>query len=173
MIVTTCPSCGYAPLQRFAINRCIALFGLGDPGCVDCFSNELSCTLTGISADQPAAPPKRNSSSHAVAPTSGFNPTWPADLATAASPKRDKSGSISDSHGVFSPTTLEPERVHSTSACHTDYVPSSGFCTLSTAFSSLERPALFHAGNVHGVRPSGVFPQLSGLAGSSPARLPS
>jgi hypothetical protein len=34
------------------------------------------------------------------------------------------------------------------------YVPSSGFRTLSTAFSSLGRPALFHAGNVDWVRPS-------------------
>jgi hypothetical protein len=65
--------------------------------------------------------------------------------------RRAHSGSTSDSHGVFSPSTLQPERVHSTPACRTGYVPSSGFYTLSTACSSLERPALFHAGNAHGV----------------------
>jgi hypothetical protein len=146
---------------------------LDDPGCVFRSSNELTYTLTGIPADQPATPPKRSSSSHAVAPTSGFNPTWPADLAARASPKTSQSGSISDSHGVSSPTTLEPERVYSTPACHTDYVPSSGFRTLSTACSSLGRPALFHAGNAHGVAPFRGFPSLSGLTSSSPLRLPS
>jgi hypothetical protein len=58
-----------------------------------------------------------------------------------------------------SPSTLEPRRVHSTPACLTGYVPSTGFHTLSTVCSSPERPALFHAGNAHGVfRPPGVFP---------------
>jgi hypothetical protein len=38
------------------------------------------------------------------------------------------------------------------------YVPSSGFLTLSTACSSLERPTLFHAGNARGVRPTGSSP---------------
>jgi hypothetical protein len=73
----------------------------------------------------------------------------------------------------FSPSTHQPERVYSTPACHTDYVPSSGFLTLSTAFSSLERPALFHAGNVHGVSLSRGFPSLSGPSSSSPGGLPS
>jgi hypothetical protein len=148
-------------------------YWLGDPGCADCSPNELTYALTGIPADQPATPPKRSSSSHAVAPTTGFNPTWPANLAARASPKTSQSGSISDSHGVSSPTTLEPERVYSTPACHTDYVPSSGFRTLSTASSSLGRPALFHAGNAHGVSLFRGFPSLSGLTSSSPLRLPS
>jgi len=151
----------------------VSPYWLGDPGCVVCSSNKLTYTLTGIPADQPATPPKRSSSSHAVAPTSGFNPTWPADLAVRASPKTNQDGSISDSHGVSSPTTRKPERVYSTPACHTGYVPSSGFLTLSTVCSSLGRPALFHTGNVHGVSPFRGFPSLSGLTSSSPLRLPS
>jgi hypothetical protein len=87
--------------------------------------------------------------------------------------RANKSGSISYSHGVSFPTTHKPKRVYSTSACHTDYVPSSGFCTLSTVYSSLERPALFHAGNAHGISLYKGLPSRSGLAGSSPMRLPS
>jgi hypothetical protein len=49
------------------------------------------------------------------------------------------------------PSTLEHERVHSTPACHTGYVPPSGFLTLSTAYSSPAPPALFQAGNALGV----------------------
>jgi hypothetical protein len=41
----------------------------------------------------------------------------------------------------------------------TGYVPSSGFLTLPTAFSSPERPAFFQTGGVHGVRSSGIFPR--------------
>jgi hypothetical protein len=49
------------------------------------------------------------------------------------------------------PSTHEPERIHSTPACLTGYVPPSGICTLSTVSSSLGRPALFHAGSAHGI----------------------
>jgi hypothetical protein len=149
----------------------VSPYWLGDPGGV--FATQMSYTQSGIPADSSVTSPKRSNSSHAVAPTSGFNPTWPADLAAAAAPKSNKSGSISYSHGVSAPTTLEPERVHSTPACHTDYVPPSGFCTLSTVYSSLERPALFHAGNAHGISLYKGLPSRSGLAGSSPMRLPS
>ena len=133
----------------------------------------MSYARSGIPADQPVTPPKRGNSSPAVAPTTGSNPTWPANLGSSAAPKSNKINSVSYSHGVCSPTTLEPERVHSTPACHTDYVPSSGFLTLSTAFSSLERPVLFHTGNVHGVSLSRGFPSLSGPSSSSPGGLPS
>jgi hypothetical protein len=61
-----------------------------------------------------------------------------------------------------SPSTRKPRRVHSTPACLTGYVPSTGFHTLSTAFSSPERPALFHAGNAHGVLLSRGFPSPPG-----------
>jgi hypothetical protein len=151
----------------------VSPYWLDDPGCAFCSPNELTYTLTGIPADQPAASPKRNSSSHAVAPTSGFNPTWPADLAATADPRTEQSSSTSDSHGVSSPSTRKPERVYSTSVYHTDYVPPTGFYTLTTVSSSLERPALFHAGNAHGVLPFRGLPSLSGLTSSSPMRLPS
>lgn len=42
---------------------------------------------------------------------------------------------------------------------NTGYVPSTGFPTLSTAYSSPERPALFQTGSARGVRPPGVFPR--------------
>jgi len=86
--------------------------------------------------------------------------------------RRAHNGSTSDSHGVSSPSTHQPERVYSTPACRTGYVPSSGFRTLSTACSSLGRPALFHASNVHGVLPFRGFPSPSGPVGSSPGDSP-
>jgi hypothetical protein len=60
------------------------------------------------------------------------------------------------------PSTHEPERVHFTPVCLTGYVPPTGFYTLSAAFSSLGRPALFHADNVHGVLPFRGFPSQPG-----------
>ena len=62
------------------------------------------------------------------------------------------------------PSTLEPRRIHSTPVCLTGYVPPAGFLTLSTVFSSPERPALFHAGNAHGISLSRGFPSLPGPA---------
>lgn len=61
-----------------------------------------------------------------------------------------------------SPSTHKLRRVYSTPACLTGYVPSSGFHTLSTVYSSPERPALFHAGNAHGVSLSRGLPSPSG-----------
>jgi hypothetical protein len=147
-IVTACPSCGYVPLQRLTTNRCTALLVRRSRPAPN--ATQMSHARSGIPADPSATPPKRSSSSPVVTPTSGLYPTWPADLPAARSEEQNSS-STSDSHGVFSPSTLQPERVHSTPACRTGYVPSSGFYTLSTACSSLERPALFHAGNAHGV----------------------
>lgn len=71
-----------------------------------------------------------------------------------------------------SPSTHEPRRVHSTPACLTGYVPSTGFRTLSTACSSPGRPALFHAGNAHGVSLFRGFPSPPGPADSSPRDYP-
>jgi hypothetical protein len=51
----------------------------------------------------------------------------------------------------FAPSTLEHERVYSTPVCHTGYVPSSGFLTLSTAYSSPAPPVIFQTGNALGV----------------------
>jgi hypothetical protein len=64
----------------------------------------------------------------------------------------------------FSPTTLQPGRVHSTSACHTEYVPPTGFFTLSTDFSSPGRPVIFQTGNAHGVPLFRDLPPLPGPA---------
>jgi hypothetical protein len=58
-----------------------------------------------------------------------------------------------------SPSESTPPRL-----ANTGYVPSTGFYTLSTAYSSLGRPALFHAGNAHGVPPFREFPSLPGPA---------
>jgi len=58
------------------------------------------------------------------------------------------------------PPTLKPERIHSTPVCLTGYVPPSGFLTLSAAYSSLRRLALFHAiASLGFTRSSGVFPR--------------
>jgi hypothetical protein len=62
----------------------------------------------------------------------------------------------------LSPSTHKPERVHSTSVCLAEYVPPSGFLTLSTGCSSLGRPALFQTGCVLGVSLCRGFPPLPG-----------
>jgi hypothetical protein len=49
--------------------------------------------------------------------------------------------------------------------CLTGFVPPTGFRTLSTACSSPERPALFHAGDAHGVLLSRDFPSQPGPSG--------
>jgi hypothetical protein len=178
-------------------------------------SDSESHARSGIPVDQPVARPKPYDSSRAVAPTTGSNPTRPANsrphgrpdghfafgcpegpprarspvgfLASgfpegsprARSPEQGfrepdhpegPSGAqpprgaaelpLSATLMEFpSPSTLEPRRVHSTPACLTGYVPPAGFHTLSTDYSSPGRPALFRAGNAHGVfYPSGVFP---------------
>ena len=73
-------------------------------------------------------------------------------------------GLSSNSHGVLRPFDAQPERVHLTPVYLTGYVPPTGFLTLSAAYSSLERPALFHAGNVLGVLLSRGFPSQPGPA---------
>jgi hypothetical protein len=62
----------------------------------------------------------------------------------------------------FAPSAYELKRVHFTPVCLTGYGPPSGFLTLSTVCSSLERPALFHASNAHGVLLSRDFPSQPG-----------
>jgi hypothetical protein len=59
----------------------------------------------------------------------------------------------------MSPSESTPPRLATTG-----YVPPTGFLTLSTACSSPERPALFHAGNAHGVLPFREFPSMPGPA---------
>jgi hypothetical protein len=122
------------------------------------------------SSDLPVDRPKPHDSSHAVAPTTGSNPTRPANEQPLCRPEGPPSVPsrpeglprlplLATLMEFPSPSTLEPRRVHSTPACLTGYVPSTGFRTLSTVCSSPGRPALFHAGNAHGVfRPPGVFP---------------
>jgi hypothetical protein len=60
--------------------------------------------------------------------------------------------------GFSSPTTPEAQRSHHPGAIHTPFVALSGFLTLSAPCSPLNRPTLFHAGNVLGVSPSEPFP---------------
>jgi hypothetical protein len=64
----------------------------------------------------------------------------------------------------FAPSAHKLKRIHSPPVYLTGYVPPSGFLTLSTDSSSLERPALFHAGNAHGVLLSRDFPSQPGPA---------
>jgi hypothetical protein len=67
----------------------------------------------------------------------------------------------------FALSAHQLKRVHLTPVYLTGYVPSSGFFALSTVYSSLERPALFHAGNAHRVLLSRGFPSQPGPANSS------
>jgi hypothetical protein len=60
--------------------------------------------------------------------------------------------------GFHAPTTHQEWRSHRSGACLTPVVALSGFLTLSAPCSPPVRPALFHAGNVHGVFPSELFP---------------
>jgi hypothetical protein len=71
------------------------------------------------------------------------------------------------------PSAHELKRVHSTPAYLTGYVPPSGFFTLTTVSSSLERPVLFHTGNAHGILLSRDFPSQPGPGCLSHSRLPS
>jgi hypothetical protein len=96
--------------------------------------------------------------------------------ATPAQPRRDRSDPPRENPRslgfpaalveFYAPTTLELRRVHFTPVCLTGYVPPTGFLTLSAACSSPERPALFHAGNAHGVVLSRDFPSQPGLGSS-------
>jgi len=76
------------------------------------------------------------------------------------------------SRGVWSPSALAALEARLTPACLTGHLPSSGFCTLLTAYFFQGLPALFHAGNALGVFPSGLFP-LTELTASSRMPLPS
>jgi hypothetical protein len=64
----------------------------------------------------------------------------------------------------FAPSAHQLKRVYLTPAYLTGYVPPTGFLTLTTAYSSPERPALFHAGNAHGVSLFREFPSQPGPA---------
>jgi hypothetical protein len=100
-------------------------------------------------------------SPRARSPEQGFRePDHPEGPSGAQPPRRAAELPLSATLMEFpAPSTLEPRRVHSTPVCLTGYVPSTGFLTLSTDYSSPGRPALFRAGNAHGVFcPSGVFP---------------
>ena len=52
------------------------------------------------------------------------------------------------------PTALEIRKVHQHGAARSRFVPPSGFLSLLTVYSLPNPPALFHAGNAHGVFPS-------------------
>jgi hypothetical protein len=60
--------------------------------------------------------------------------------------------------GFGSPSTFEDWRIHSPGACLTPFVALTGFLALSAPCSPPGRPALFHAGDAHGVRPFRAFP---------------
>jgi hypothetical protein len=72
----------------------------------------------------------------------------------------------------FAPSAHQLRRVHSPPVYLTGYVPPTGFFTLSTAYSSPERLALFHARNARGVLLSRDFPSQPGPASSSPQDYP-
>lgn len=69
---------------------------------------------------------------------------------------RSRTGS---SHGVWSPTTLEPRRVHSPRFTSPGSFRPQGFSPSRRLSPRQDLPALFRAGNALGVRPSGGFPR--------------
>jgi hypothetical protein len=152
----------------------VSPYWLGDPEVRLCVTRKKHARF-GIPTDHPVAQPKRCDSSHAVASTPGYNPTGPASHHCHRFPERSQRRQRSATLMKFNaPTTFEPKRVHFTPAYLTGYVPSSGFLTLSTVYSSLGRPILFHTGNAHGVLTlSKGFPSLSSPTSSSPMELPS
>jgi hypothetical protein len=112
----------------------------------------------GLPSDQPALEPKLRSASLVVAPTSGFNPRGPP-LPASLNPKVRECGSPAPLVEFVPLRRLSPGESTPPRFATTGYVPSSGFRTLSTDYSSPERPVLFHTGNVLGVRSSGVSPR--------------
>jgi hypothetical protein len=72
----------------------------------------------------------------------------------------------------FVPSAHQLKRVNSTPVYLTGYVPPTGFLTLTTVYSSPERPALFHAGNALGILLSRDFPSQPGPVSSSPQDYP-
>jgi hypothetical protein len=168
-VATVRPSCGYAPLQRDEVNRCIALLVRRSRYVLGQLVKRVAVPA-GIPVDPPAASPKICSTSHAVAPSYRVQPDVARHLAAAASPHEwgsTPNDAVAALMEFDAPTTREPRRVHSTPVCRAGYVPPSGFFTLSTACSSPERPALFHAGSVHGVPLFRDFPSLPGPGNSS------
>jgi hypothetical protein len=175
------PSCGCDPLQRCTTNRCITVSAWVIPiRALPAQSFEVNRVMgRGALRSFIDRPPRNRSSgerwqrsaSPAVTPTSGCNPTWPAGRTTSFAGSTDSAIRRSRSREArpggrgrqlswsllplrrLSPSESTPPRF-----ANTGYVPSTGFLTLSTAFSSLERPALFHADSAHGVRPTGSSP---------------
>jgi hypothetical protein len=95
---------------------------------------------------------------------------WPEDQLAEEPRPRGRGWQLSWSSAPlrrFSSSESTPPRF-----ANTGYVPSSGFFTLSTVSSSLERPVLFRTGYVLGVSPSRGFPSLPGLERSSRREYP-
>jgi hypothetical protein len=63
------------------------------------------------------------------------------------------------SHGISAPTAHIESEVHLARVYLARYVPLTGFLNLLGFSSSRNLPALFHAGNAHGISPSGRFPR--------------
>jgi hypothetical protein len=157
----------------------VSPYWLGDPGVR--ISDSESHARSGIPATYPSigrslttpllrlrplqgptrhGPPTR---CHTTSPKGHREPDCPEGPSGAQPPRRATELLLLATLMEFpSPSTLEPRRVHSTPACLTGYVPPTGFRTLSTDCSSPERPALFHAGNAHGVSLSRGFPPPPG-----------
>jgi hypothetical protein len=131
------PSCGYDPLQRCTNCRCITTLALVIPirASTTRESSFRAVAPFGLPStdrfrDRSSEERWQRTASPAVTPTSGCNPTWPAGrssllcwLHSLRDPKipqpedqarRPRPATLME---FGAPTTLEPERVHSTPVC--------------------------------------------------------
>ena len=70
------------------------------------------------------------------------------------------------SHEVCSPSAPSFNRIHDeySGLAAPEYGPPTGFLTLLTVYAPVELPALFHAGDTHGVFPFRAFPSRAAVA---------
>lgn len=140
----------------------VSPYWLGDPG--RAYKTQKSHAHSGIPADSPVTPPKRSNSSHAVAPTTGFNPTWPADLATPSAPKNRKKPTRSATLMEFlplrrmSPSESTPRRL----ATPTTFRPQ-GFSPSRRIPPRSDARPCFMPVTPMGFRSPGVFPHCQVL----------
>jgi hypothetical protein len=152
------PSCSYAPLQRFKPIRRIALSFQRSRSVLPRIL--VNAAPSGFPPGQPSAEPKLNG---ILSCGCAHFRVWPATPAVRSSPR-------AFSHRPLSWSFLSLRRLstgESTRELPPACAPPTGFLTLSAAYSSPARPAMFQAGNALGILLSRGFPPPPGPGSSS------